>query len=104
MIGPWKVGIAIIYYIISALVQFIPVMILEDLVRYFERMNSLSPHKPLVHPWVEVAALGVFPTITSILQTRSQVIFQHGAIFVKAAVSTMLYKKSLSVSAAGRGK
>lgn len=100
--GPWKVVAAILFYIMSALVQFLPVMILEDLVRYFETIESENPHKTLIHPWAEVVALGVLPLATSVLQTRSQVIFQHMAVFVRTAVSTLLYKKSLSVSAAGR--
>lgn len=100
--GPWKVMIAIGYYILSALIQFIPVLILEDLVKYFERMETGTPHETLVHPWLEVVALGIVPFFASVLQTRSQVIFQHMAVFVRTAVSTLLYKKSLSVSAAGR--
>ena len=103
--GRWKVIIAISFYVLAALVQFVPVLILEDLVKYFETLEvagTEGAHKTLVHPWVEVAALGLLPLITSILQTRSQVIFQHMAVFVRTAVSTLLYKKSLSVSAAGR--
>lgn len=100
--GGGRVAFAIFCYVISALLQFLPVLILQDLVKYFETINSAFPHKPFVHPWVQVIALGVLPFMTSILQTRSQVIFQHGSIFVRTAISTLLYKKSLSVSAAGR--
>lgn len=96
--GLWNVVLAIAFYILSALVQFVPVMILEDLVKYFENPD----HDPFVPAWVEVVALGILPLLTSTLQTRSQVIFQHMAVFVRTAVSTLLYKKSLSVSAAGR--
>jgi len=100
--GPAKILMAIMFYTFSALLQFLPVMILEDLVRYFETMNSLEPDLTIVDPWVEVVALAVLPMATSILQTRSQVIFQHMAIFVRTAVSTLLYEKSLTVSAAGK--
>ena len=100
--GKHKVALAIFFYIVSALTQFVPVLILEDLVKYFERINSDDPHETLVHPWAEVAALCFVPLIGSILQTRSQVIFQHMAVYVRTAVSTLMYKKSLSVSAAGR--
>jgi ATP-binding cassette subfamily C (CFTR/MRP) protein 1 len=100
--GRGKVVLAIWFFILSALVQFVPVLILEDLVKYFENINSLSPHNTFVHPWVEVVALGLLPLFTSILQTRSQVIFQHMSVFVRTAVSTLLYKKSLNVSASGR--
>jgi ABC-type multidrug transport system fused ATPase/permease subunit len=44
------------------------------------------------------------PVLCSILQTRHQVIMSHCAVFVRTAVSTMLYRKALRVSAAGRAK
>ena len=100
--GATAVIVSICYYILSALVQFLPVMILEDLVKYFETVNTDEPHQTIFHPWVEVAGLGLLPLITSILQTRSQTIFQHAAVFVRTAISTLLYEKSLNVSAAGR--
>lgn len=100
--GPWKIVCSIFYYILSALIQFIPVLILEDLVKYFEGLESPTPHNSFVDPWLEVAALAIFPFFASVLQTRSQVIFQHMAAFVRTAVSTLMYKKSLSVSAPGR--
>ena len=92
--GVCKVILSLFYYIASALLQFLPVMILEDLVKYFETINTANPHKTLLHPWVEVAGLGLLPLCTSILQTWSQTIFQHGAVFVRTAISTLLYEKS----------
>ena len=100
--GGGKVAFGILCYVLSALLQFVPVLILQDLVKYFETIGTLFPHEPFVHPWVQVIALGILPLMTSILQTKSQVIFQHGSVFVRTAISTLLYKKSLSVSAAGR--
>jgi len=100
--GVHIIFISIFYYVLSALLQFLPVMILEDLVKYFETINTDFPHQTLVHPWFEVAGLGIFPFLTSILQTRSQTLFQHAAVFVRTAVSTVLYEKSLNVSAAAR--
>jgi|AntRauTorckE5430_2_1112549.scaffolds.fasta_scaffold01045_2 ATP-binding cassette subfamily C (CFTR/MRP) protein 1 len=100
--GACKVWLGIAFYVIAALIQFIPVLILEDLVKYFEGKDTEDPHKTLFHPWILVAILGALPFSTSILQTRSQVIFQHLAVFARTAISTLLYKKSLNVSAAGR--
>lgn len=100
--GVCAIIMSIAYYILSALLQFIPVMILEDLVKYFETVNTNTPHQTIFHPWVEVVALGLTPFLTSLLQTRSQCIFQHASVFVRTAISTLLYEKSLSVSAAGR--
>ena len=100
--GVTSVIMAILYYVLSALLQFVPVLILKDLVLYFETINTPNPHQPMIHPWFEVAGLGLLPFLTSILQTKSQSEFQHGAIFVRTAVSTLLYEKSLHVSSAGR--
>lgn len=100
--GGLKVAAAILFYILSALLQFLPVMVLEDLVRYFETLGTEQETKPFFNPWVEVSALAVLPFFTSLLQTRSQAIFVHFAIYVRTAISTILYEKSLTVSAAGR--
>ena len=70
--GPWSIVMSIVYYILSALIQFLPVMILKDLVMFFETVNTETPHVTSFHPWVEVAGLGLLPLMTSILQTRSQ--------------------------------
>jgi len=95
--GKWKIAWAMISYTLSALFQFIPVILLEDLVKYFETGSYRW-----AHPWVEVAGLAVIPAFISLLQTRSQATFLHLAIYVRTAVSTLLYEKSLGVSAAGR--
>jgi ATP-binding cassette subfamily C (CFTR/MRP) protein 1 len=102
--GTWKVIVAIILYVISALLTFVPVLILNDLVRFFESGRPLNDAGTYVHPWVEVVAMGVLPFFVSLLQTRHQAIMAHCAVFVRTAVSTMLYRKSLRVSAAGRAK
>ena len=102
--GGWRIVWAIILYVISSLVTFVPVLILNDLVRFFQSGRSLDDPKTLVHPWVEVAALGLLPFVIALLQTRHQVIMSHCAVFVRTAISTMLYRKSLRVSAGGRAK
>ena len=96
--GTWTIVVGIIYYIISALLGFVPVLILNDLVTYFETGRSA------VNPWIEVAGLAVVPLIISLLQTRHQTIMAHCAVFVRTAVSTLLYRKALRVSAAGRAQ
>eukprot|EP00526_Cylindrotheca_closterium_P003151 CAMPEP_0113648326 /NCGR_PEP_ID=MMETSP0017_2-20120614/25628_1 /TAXON_ID=2856 /ORGANISM="Cylindrotheca closterium" /LENGTH=1434 /DNA_ID=CAMNT_0000560529 /DNA_START=278 /DNA_END=4582 /DNA_ORIENTATION=+ /assembly_acc=CAM_ASM_000147 len=99
--------ISLVYYIISSLLSFVPVLILNDLVKYFEHVSVYGTAKPydhFVNPWIEVAGLGVVPLIVSILQTRHQAIMAHCGVFVRTAASTMLYRKSLNVSAAGRAK
>lgn len=102
--GIWQLLVGIFYYIIGALLNFVPVMILNDLVKYFESGLSINEYNGFAHPWVEVAALAVVPVLITLLQTRHQVIMAHCAIFVRTAVSTMLYRKALRVSAAARAQ
>jgi len=111
--GTWQIVLAIIYQIVSSMLTFIPVLILNDMVMYFEWYTyqqsalengdtSIKPYEPLVNPWIEVVALGVIPFIVSLLQTRHNAIMAHCGVFVRTAVSTLLYRKALTVSAAGR--
>lgn len=105
--GGWRIALAILLQVIAALLSFVPVLILSDLVGYFEWYNITGgegTYDGLVHPWVEVVALGVVPLVSSILQTRHNAVMVHCGIFVRTAVSTMLYRKALTVSAAGRAK
>ena len=55
-------------------------------------------HESIVHPWIEAAALFVVPVISSMLQMHSSNIFLHGSIFVKSAVSALLYEKRGNLS------
>uniref|UniRef100_A0A7S2SAV0 ATP-dependent transporter ycf16 n=1 Tax=Eucampia antarctica TaxID=49252 RepID=A0A7S2SAV0_9STRA len=93
---------AMILYFLSAILQFIPVLIMEDLIKFFEKGGTTENYDGYAHPWVEVAALGVIPFFISLLQTRSQTIFLHAATYLRTGISTMLYKKSLSISPSGR--
>lgn len=111
--GYWRVWYAVALYILSALLQFMPVLILTDLVKYFqassasgggERMESEEYRALLFHPWGNVLGLFIFPMIVSLLQTRSQVILNHCAIFIRTSVSTLLFSKALTISAAGRAQ
>ncbi|KAL3794688.1 hypothetical protein ACHAW5_009753 [Stephanodiscus triporus] len=102
--GYWRVWYAIALYVLSSLLQFMPVLILTDLVKYFESGGGEEYRALLFHPWGNVAGLFVFPMIVSILQTRSQVILNHCAIYIRTAVSTLLFSKALTVSAAGRAQ
>jgi ATP-binding cassette subfamily C (CFTR/MRP) protein 1 len=75
-------------------------------VQYFEFVKSGAPgdYDGYANPWVEVVALGVLPLLMSCLQTRHQAVMAHCGVFVRTAVSCMLYRKALRVSAGGRAK
>jgi len=100
--GPARLCFGFLYMVISALLNFVPVLILEDLVLFFEKGGTTETHDSIVHPWVEVVLLFVVPVMSAMLQTHSGKIFLHASIFVKSAVSGLLYEKSLDVSAAGK--
>ena len=105
--GAGEFWLSLVYYITASLLSFVPVLILNDLVSYFEHvsMNGTGePYNHFLNPWVEVVGLGCVPLIMSLLQTRHQAIMAHCGVFVRTSVSTMLYRKSLNVSAAGRAK
>ena len=99
--GGWRIAVAIFYQVVSALLSFVPVMILNNLVEFFESGVSIEEYDGY-HPWLQVAALGVLPVLISLLNSRHSVIMAHAAVFVRTAVSTLLYRKALRVSAAGR--
>lgn len=102
--GGFELFVGLMYYVLSALLTFVPVIILRDLLRFFQSGVPVDEYDGLIHPWVGVAGLGFVPFLVSLLQTRHQTIYAHCAVFVRTAVSTMLYRKALRVSAAGRAK
>eukprot|EP00934_Nitzschia_sp_Nitz4_P008776 Nitzschia sp. Nitz4//scaffold175_size95217//10753//15087//NITZ4_004718-RA/size95217-processed-gene-0.45-mRNA-1//1//CDS//3329538924//8766//frame0 len=105
--GGWRIALAMLYYVASAVLTFAPVLILNDLVRYFEhytRFGDDPKYDGYAGPRVEVFGLALFPVLVSILQTRHQAIMAHCSVFVRTAISMMLHHKALKVSAAGRAK
>jgi hypothetical protein len=102
--GVWTIVYAIMLYVLSSLLQFVPVLILNDLVKFFQTGGDASIYNGYAPPWVEVFFLGFVPFLVTLLQGRNQVIFAHCSVFVRTGVSTMLYRKSLCVSASGRAQ
>ena len=101
--GKWRFIFATILYLVGALLQFIPVLLLSDLVRYFE--NGMETKLLFgMNPWVEVFLLGFVPVLSSLFQTQQSVIMTHLAVFAKTACATLLYEKSLRISATGRAR
>ena len=100
--GPWKITYAWTLYVISAALGFLPVLILNLLVRYFQSLNTPEPFSLPVNIWLLVVALAALPVVTTLLQAKHNVIMSHLAVHVRTAVSLMIYEKSLKVSADGR--
>lgn len=101
--GRGKIYVAMVYYLLGALLQFVPVLLLEDLVKLFEAGGTVADYpNGYANPWIEVVCLFLAPFLISLLQTRHQTIMTHCSVFVRTATSTLLYEKSLTVSASGR--
>lgn len=97
--SPRNFYIALILYGLSTILQFVPVLILNDLVKYLGGSTTTSTY---VNPWVEVLLLFLTPACVSLLQNNSQVLMMHISVFSRAAISSLLYNKSMLVSPSGR--
>lgn len=97
--SPKHFFLALVLYGLSTILQFVPVLILNDLVKYLGGSTTTST---FIHPWVEVFLLFIIPVCVSLLQNNSQVLMMHISVFSRASISSLLYNKSLRVSPSGR--
>ena len=61
-IGVWNVFAALFYYHLYALFSFVPVLVLNDLVKYFEAEEGGTEHSGFANPWVDVAIFFLAPS------------------------------------------
>ena len=99
--GKCKFFYALTLQFISVALGFIPVLILNDLVEYFQTEQAA---KTTINPWLEVVALLLVPVLMTLLQAQSQVTMSHAAVYVRTAVSLLIYEKILKISSSGRAK
>lgn len=93
--------LSLFYYVIAGLLGFVPVILLGDIVRYFEEGEE---HETIITPvWLEIALLGIVPAVVGVLQTRNQVLMTHFSVFAKTSISMLLYKAALTASSSARG-
>jgi ABC-type multidrug transport system fused ATPase/permease subunit len=100
--GQTKFIAAFVYYLLAALLNFVPVFILNDLVTFLESGVDWEEWGGIIPPWAEVVGLAIIPWISSTLETRHQTIMAHSRVFLRSALSSMVYQKSLRVSPMGR--
>jgi len=96
--------VANLYIVMAALLNFIPILILHNLVKFFESGEALQNYEGLFHPWTQVVALGILPILISLLQARHFALMGHAAVFARTAVSTLLYRTAVHVSASSRAR
>ena len=97
-VGYWKLYLAIFLFAVSAAVQFGPVLILTQLVKYLAGYITLST----VEVWVFVCLLFVLPMVQSILLAHSNIIMVHCGAEVRNFLICAIYRKSLVLSSSSR--
>jgi uncharacterized membrane protein len=102
--GRWKIVYALFLYACSAGLTFFPVLVLNQLVQYFQSMNTPVPYVLPVNVWILVVSLVALPVMITLLQSRHGVIMNHFAVHVRTSVSLMVYAKSLTISADGKAQ
>ncbi|GMI57179.1 hypothetical protein TeGR_g343, partial [Tetraparma gracilis] len=102
--GRWKIVYALSLYACSAGLTFFPVLVLNQLVQYFQSMNTPVPYVLPVNVWILVVSLVALPVMITLLQSRHGVIMNHFAVHVRTSVSLMVYAKSLTISADGKAQ
>lgn len=104
--GRYRIVLAFIYYSLSVLLGFVPIIVLSRLVRWLEDEKPIDEYSGISSsPWIDSAVIGTVAYISSsLLKTRHHVIMTHCSIFVRTGVSMLLYRKGLRISAAARQK
>lgn len=97
-IGLWRLGLALLYFLVSAAVQFGPVVILNALVKYMQGDLELTT----AQAWLLVAALFIFPMISSITLAHSNAVMAHCGAQIRNTLIGAIYRKSLTLSPASR--
>lgn len=90
----WKLFVAMVLFLVSAAVQFGPVLILTRLVKHFAGVSPLN----IVQLWILVVLLFVFPMITSITLAHSNAIMAHLGAQMRNTLVGVIYRKSLVIS------
>ncbi len=100
--GRSKVILGWLAYVLAAFLGFLPIMILSDLVKYFQSLETDVPLTPMFEPWVSVALMAIVPVIVTLLVSKHGVVMSHMAVYVRTAVSLLVYRKVLTVSPSGK--
>lgn len=89
---------ACVLYLLYAGCSFGPVIILSQLVSYFEGTLDLSP----TALWLFAGLMFVFPIAASLFSTRSNIVIVHISVRFRNALVNMIFRKSLRLSPATR--
>lgn len=104
--GKMRVIIAIVFAIAGSLLQFGPVVILNNLVAYVEHYSEFGSDVPYDHPAdpkVQILFLFLFPVLAASFFMHGQMTCLHMAIYANSGLQSLLYQKSLKFSPVARG-
>ena len=95
-VGYWKLYLSLALFIVSAALQFGPVMILTRLVRYLQKAESYDT----TGLWGMIVLLFVFPVVGAISLAHSNGIMAHLGAQFRNVLICAIYRKALRISPA----
>lgn len=93
-VGYWKLYLSLFLFIISAALQFGPVMILTRLVRYLQKVETYDTESL----WGMTVLLFVFPVVGAISLAHSNGIMAHLGAQFRNVLICAIYRKALKIS------
>ena len=97
-VGKWKVGLAIFLYALYAGISYVPIIILNELVSYFQGTINLS--EGVI--WTLVALIFFLTMVGSVSLAHSSVIMAHVGVQFRNVLVNAIYRKALKLSPAAR--
>jgi ATP-binding cassette subfamily C (CFTR/MRP) protein 1 len=97
-VGYDKLLLGIVLYAMYAASAFGPVLILTELVQYFQGAENIT----LTEAWVFVCLLLIVPIIGSLCAVQNSVVMAHIGVQIRNTLVVAIYKKSLKLSPSAR--
>lgn len=97
-VGYWSLFEAILWYLLYAGSSYGPVLVLSQLVSYFEGSIDLTP----LQLWLLAGLMFICPVLSSLFANRSNLVIVHISIEFRNALVNMIFRKSLRLSPAYR--
>jgi ABC-type multidrug transport system fused ATPase/permease subunit len=90
----WKLHLSLVLFCVYGALQFGPVQILTNLVKYFQGIEFYEKWEL----WLQVALLFVFPVVGSICLAHSNALMAHLGAQIRNTLIAAIYRKSLTIS------
>ena len=96
--GYQKLFYALFLYVLFAGLGFVPVMILNKMLLYFEGADGVTT----AEIWILTALMFIVPAISSLLNVQSNTILAHFGIDFRNALTSAIFRKSMVLSPTSR--